>query len=92
MSKWARAGSGKRIFGASAAPKEDDAETLLVMNNYFSSWNNNCTNLSVHLSLWQGVDKKSEDQSQLLSALQWTELAGTVSMLYGMLLHQGPVL
>ena len=91
MSKWARAGSGKRIFGASAAPKEDDAETLLVMNNYlFLSWNNNCTNLS--LSLWKGVDKKSEDQSQLLSALQWTELAGTVSMLYGMLLHQGPVL
>ena len=91
MSKWARAGSGKRIFGASAAPKEDDAETLLVMNNNLLLPLEGIITLTCH-SLWKGVDKKSEDQSQLLSALQWTELAGTVSMLYGMLLHQGPVL
>ena len=91
MSKWARAGSGKRIFGASAAPKEDDAETLLVMNNNLLLPLEGIITLTCH-SLWKGVDKKSEDQSQLLSALQWTELAGTVSMLYGMLLHQVPVL
>jgi hypothetical protein len=40
------------------------------------------------LLLLQGVERKTDDQTQLLSALQWTELAGTVSMLYGMLLHQ----
>ena len=40
----------------------------------------------VHLG---GVHIKGEAHTLLLTTLQWTELAGTVSLLYGMLLHQG---
>ena len=71
--------------------KRTTPKPLLVMNNNLLLPLEGIITLTCH-SLWKGVDKKSEDQSQLLSALQWTELAGTVSMLYGMLLHQGPVL
>jgi len=42
------------------------------------------TSLTAAIEQYQGADP-----THLLSALQGTELAGTVSMLYGMLLHQG---
>jgi len=48
------------------------------------------TSLQLLTSLTAAIEQQSGlDGSQLLSALQGTELAGTVSMLYGMLLHQG---
>ena len=44
--------------------------------------------LQLLTSLTSAIER-GQDPSHLLSALQGTELGGTVSMLYGMLLHQG---
>ena len=46
------------------------------------------TALQLVTSLTVAIER-GQDPSHLLLALQGTELAGTVSMLYGMLLHQG---
>ena len=46
------------------------------------------TALELLTSLTSAMEQ-GQDHSHLLSALQGTELGGTVSMLYGMLLHQG---
>merc|ERR1719348_1045937 len=46
------------------------------------------TALQLLTSLTSAIER-GQDPSQLLQALQGTELGGTVSMLYGMLLHQG---
>merc|ERR1719220_3354310 len=49
------------------------------------------TSLQLLTSLTAAVESGGQEQepSHLFAALQGTELAGTVSMLYGMLLHQG---
>ena len=46
------------------------------------------TALQLLTSLTSAIER-GQDPSHLLSALQGTELGGSVSMLYGMLLHQG---
>ena len=47
--------------------------------------NDTPTNMNKHIA----IDSSNSDPTYLLSTFQMTDLAGTISMLYGILLHQG---
>lgn len=59
--------------------------TIVILIFVGSVSNDLVSNTNLHIS----VDSNNSDPTYLLSAFQMTDLAGTISMLYGILLHQG---